>query len=151
MRSIETLAKLYPDLTGKQIVELHEKENSDEQLQRNEEVIKKLKYITNENNVSYFEGSYGKDARYSKISNAKIIGNVIYADIEIISIDDKIKTQISSYKEYSFNIEKQLFNQVDISSFYYHFANKSTGSEWNRICKYLKDVKDFYNYYKIEE
>jgi len=150
MRSIETLTRLYPDLTGKQIVELYEKEISDIQLKTKEEILEKLKFITDDNNkVSYFEGLFGRDARYSKVTNAKIDGNVIYADIEIISIDDKI--QIPTHKDYSFNIEKQSHYHVDISSFNFNFAKKISENEWNIISKYLKDVRDFYNYYHNKE
>lgn len=153
MRSIETLAKLYPELTGKQIIELCEKEKIDAQLQKKDEVLKKFQFITT-SDITYFEGRVGHDARYSKVSNARINDNVIYADVEIISIDNNLK--LSDCKEYGFNIDKYSYQQVDIyssfySAFYENFINKTTESEWNRISNFFKDVRDFYHYYKREE
>lgn len=94
---------------------------------------------------------YGRDAYYSKVSNTKIIGDVIYADIETISINDNLMHQRHTNTESYFDITKRSYHQIDISRSEFHLCRKTTESEWNRISKYLKDVKDFYNYYKREE
>ena len=88
MRSIETLVRTYPNLTGSDIIKLQEQDKIADEKAYQKTNKRKLAYIEDINtNGGYYVGRFGVDQRYIyNVTKMWLEGDVIYMDVEKIIV-----------------------------------------------------------------
>lgn len=111
MRSIEYLAQLFPDKTGKELFELQSQDKADDLAEYEKENQHKLDLIKDINeNGGYYKGTFGLNQKFMySFTNMELIGGDIMCDVKHIvaftddethSIIRDIKVDNKSYEQF---------------------------------------------------
>jgi hypothetical protein len=134
MRSIETLVKLYPNLTGQEIMEIQAQDRLKDEKEYEETYKEAISLMRDINtNGAYYRGSFGLNQYfYYKYTNAQIEGGVLWCDFEgIIVFMEKDEDYPSSI-----TIKKDLFKRL--ASDEVNKYERITPEEFN-------ELKDYYS------
>jgi len=140
MRSIEYLIQLFPEKTGKELLEIQKQDKLEDEMEYRKENRSKLKWIDDINtNGGVFRGRFGINQRFFyKVTNCLLdtTGKVV-CDVETIVVFlDNDKDGIS--------IEKESFGYVDADKYGFNVYERVTEKEWGEINSYLDDIEKFW-------
>jgi hypothetical protein len=132
MRDINYLIQLFPNKTGKELLEIQEQDKLDDKKAQEKRDKKLIDFMNDINtNGGYFKGAFGTDQYYMyKIENVKLQNSVLYGDVEkiILFYGKNLKTSVLGKDILDFKIEsKEFCNVLDytehtkrIKDFEYH-------------------------------
>lgn len=148
MRSIETLVRTYPNLSGSDIIKLQEQDKIADEKAYQKANKKKLEYIDDINvNGGYYMGRFGIDQRYIyNITKMWLEGGEIYMDVEKIIVflnmegksnqvtnpnEGSIEKRIKSLQRYSTYLLEEMCERVSVK-------------EWDEVNNYLIGIAKFW-------
>lgn len=153
MKSIEYLIQLFPDKTGREILEIQELEKKEEEKKFQKRLAKKLSLIKDiKENGGYFKGRFGYDQRYYyKIVDIKLESEQIYTTVEQIIVfinEHNVKHLTTSID--TFNIEKRVDKLVRWEDYYNDpQIQRITKEEWDELNNYCFGITKFWD--ELEE
>lgn len=138
MRSIDYLVQLFPDKTGKELLEIQKQDkiNDEKEFKRlNKKKLSIIKDITE--NGGYFKGSFGLEQYYMyKITKIELIKEVIYCDCEKIVIFDSQNIKNGLLGENKLSCEIDIDNTIKYEN-NFSICDRITETEYNNLKNYL--------------
>lgn len=130
MRSIEYLIQLFPDKTGKQILEFQERDKLQDEKEFNQRHSEELSLIEDlNNNGGYYKGHFGLDqCFYYSFSNLRLEANVTFCDVE----------KLVAFNNYSFSIEFRKDTYKRLDTFGINIYERVTKEEFDKAVDYYK-------------
>jgi len=146
MRALEYLVQLYPDKTGKEILEIQVQEKLDDQKEFEETNKKKLAFMKDINeNGGYYRGRFGLDQHYYyRVFDMEMDnhGNItMKVDSLVLFYNEKTKNQVT--KEGEIRIERRLKEYQHYDNYGLHDCERVTVKEWDAVNKYLDAVNKY--------
>ena len=148
MRSIETLAREYPDKTANELFEIQEQDKLEDQKEFEKHNAKKLAFIKDINeNGGYFKGRFGLDQHYYyHVYNMKMESNgEVYMDVEKIVLfynptDDT--RQVTRPNE--IRIERRTSTYENLDRYGLSFEKRTNENDWDAINNYLNAMSEMF-------
>lgn len=151
MRSIEYLIQLFPEKTGKELLEIQAQDKADDEY--NYQIANKatLEYIEDiKKNGGYFRGRFGIDQRFMyKITDIYMDNDKVYVDVEKIVIF--LGNERGVVKSGEFTFEKKSDTYVEADKYGFNCYDRVTEKEWNELIDYIHGVDKFWSMYKPVE
>lgn len=145
MRSIEYLIQLFPDKTGKELLEIQEQDKLEDEKKYQKENESKLKWIEDINtNGGYFRGRFGLDQRFFyKVTKCLLkTSGEIRCDVEkIVILMGKDRNVLP---DESIHIEKKNSEYVNADKYGFNIYERVTEKEWNEVLTYLENIEKFW-------
>ncbi len=142
MRSIEYLLQLYPEKTGKEILEIQQQdklEDEKEYERYNAEKIALVKELTA--NGAYYRGRFGEDQYfYYRFFDLVMDGDTIMCSVEEIVCFYNEKYDMSA----SVNIERKTKQFKRFENFGVEIYERITEVEWNTLNSHLESTFSIY-------
>lgn len=148
MRSIETLVRDYPSMTGLEILEMQKQDKIDDEREFKKHNEKKLAFIKDINeNGGYFKGRFGLDQHYYyRVFNLKMEsdGNV-YMDVEKIVLfynptnDTHQVTEPNAIK-----LERRTKTFEKLDQYGLSFEKRINENQWDAINNYLNNISEMF-------
>jgi len=148
-RDARVMCECYPEATGKEILELvaHDRKCHELYIQKGQEKVRAFAKSINDAGAIYYKGRFGYDQRYYyKISNAEVESTgQIYADVEkiVCFIGDKQGRGGITHKD-RIQIEKEEKEFKSLRNFSLENEKETTKEDWDKICKHLEALNDFW-------
>lgn len=121
MRSIEYLAQLFPDKTGRELFDIQAEDKRNDELQFKVENERSLAIVEDiKLNGGYFRGAFGTDQYYmSKVKKIEFDGNHIYCEVEHMTLFDSqnLKTSVLRGGSIHFEIQTDKYIKFDDLTF----------------------------------
>lgn len=138
MRDLNYLIQLFPEKTGKEILEIQAQDKLDDEKEYQKKNEKKLKWIEDINtNGGFFRGRFGIDQRFFyKVTNCELsTDSTIMCDVEqiVVFLDGNIS--VTSTKEI----------YVDASHYEFDIYERVTEKEWNDVHTYVVGIEKFWS------
>jgi hypothetical protein len=139
MRDLGYLVQLFPDLTGKELMEIQRKDKEADEFEYQQEMKAELDMIKDINtNGGYYRGRFGIDQHYYyNFTNLRIDNKTVYCDCEHLVMFTGEGRATS--KDFSVRIEKKEYKKfenygVDIPD----CIERVTKKEWDEVVNYFK-------------
>ena len=148
MRSIETIVRDCPHLTGKQILEVQAQEKLDDQKEFEKRNKKKLEFIEDINvNGGYYRGRFGLDQYwFYHVFNLQMeTDGRIVMDVEKIVLffnDSDDTRQVTKPNEIS--LERRIDTYCDLEQYGLDNRERITVKEWDEVNEYLNKINQFW-------
>jgi len=146
MRSIGYLIQLFPEKTGKEILEIQAQDKLEDEKEYQKENESKLKWIEDINtNGGFFKGRFGIDQRFFyKVSNCLLeTSGEIRCDVEKIVVF--LGSERDVVKNGNIHIEKKSSEYADADKYGFNIYDRVTEKEWNEVNSYLEGIEKFWN------
>jgi len=146
MRTIETLARQYPDKTGKELLEIQQQDKIEDQKEFEELHQKKINFVNDiKKNGGYFKGTFGLDQRFMyHITDIRLDEKgKVYVDVENITIF--LGHNRGVVKENDFSFEKRTDRYKDASTYGFGHYERIDEKEWNELIEYIRGVDKFWS------
>lgn len=144
MRSLDYLVQLYPNKTGKELLEIQKQDKLEDEKETQEFLKEKLEFAKDINdNGGYFKGTFGLNQYYYyNVSgvNVEESGHV-YATVEKIVMFDFDSGQ---HPRREFNIEKRISEYEDLSRYALDSLQRVTKEDYEKVDKYFKSAVDLF-------
>lgn len=134
MRSLDYLIRLYPNKTGKELLEIQNRDKANDEKEYQKLQRAKIEAVDDlNNNGGYFRGSFGLNRKYMyKITNAELSKGEIVFDVEkilVVESDGELRVDrtISRHQYYS---KYSLFSTCE----------RITEKEWSDVYKYIENI-----------
>lgn len=137
MRSIETLVREFPNLTGHKILEIQKQDKLEDEKEFQKEHQKDLDIIKDINeNGGYYRGRFGVDQYfYYNFFNVILENNVIYCDCEHLTLfSGEGKQAVTD----NFTLEIRTEQYKTLENYGINFYERVTKKEWDEIVNYFK-------------
>lgn len=143
MRSIEYLVQLFPDKTGRELMEIQEKDRVADQFAYEQAHKKDLKLIKDINtNGGFYRGKFGIDQLYYySFSNMIMEFNEIYCDCEHVVL---FTGEGRVTDEFSVRIDKKTYQQFN--KYAVEMCERITIKEWEAVINYFKKVSNYFGH-----
>ena len=149
MRSIETIVRECPNLTGKEILEVQEQEKLEDQKAYEKHNEKKLAFIKDINeNGGYYRGRFGLDQHwFYRVFNMEMNndGNITM-DVEKIVLffnDTDNKHQVTKPNE--IKLERRIDPYCNLDQYGLDDRERVTVKEWDEVNDYLNKINQFWS------
>ena len=145
VRTIETIVRTYPEMTAKEVLELHNsdvKEHDEWLISKDQEKHDLVKDI-NENGA-YYRGKFGNSQHYYyNILNAKYLNGDIIIDVESLVIFDRsLDPSASNSNEFSLERKKDEYKKYDTYGF--QFEDKINKEAWDKVNEYVNNITQLF-------
>lgn len=139
MRSLDYLIQLFPDKTGKELLEIRNQDKQEDADEFKKIHANKLAIIEDINtNGGFYKGKFGLDQHfYYSFSNMHLIKDNIYCDVnEVVAFFELVnnKTSIENRKQALQSFENYGVNMYE----------RVTKEEFDKAVAYLESFKDFW-------
>jgi len=146
MRTIDQLAREYPDKTGAEYLEIQKQDKINDEKEFERINAKNLAIVKDINeNGAYYKGTFGNDQRfYYKLHSADLDSNgVIWveADAIIVFFGDEPR---SPMRKGEINIKKEVKDYQRYDTYSVEMYERISEAEWNELNEYLEAVKKFW-------
>lgn len=145
MRSFEYLIQLFPDKTGREIVQIQKQEKLDDEKLFQKLNKKKLEIINDINtNGGYYRGKFGNDQHYFyRVYNMRLEGSKIYMDVEKLIVFINQETEKS-------NVTLERSTKIYQTDDTYCLQNEErvTKQEWDEVNEYVNNITKFWEHIK---
>lgn len=145
MRSIEYLIQLFPEKTGKELLEIQKQDKLEDEKEYQKENESKLKWIEDiNNNGGFFRGRFGIDQRFFyKVTNCSLETNgKVICDVEEIVVF--LGSDRGVVKSGEINIEKKSSKYADADKYGFNIYERVTEKEWNEVNSYMMSISEFW-------
>jgi hypothetical protein len=140
MRDLGYLVQLFPEKTGKELMEIQRKDKEADEFEYQQAHKAELELINDINtNGGYYRGRFGIDQHYYYyFSNLRMDGKKIYCDVESLVLFTGEKGGVIP-DEFSVRIEKRTYKEfdkfgIDIPE----YIERVTKKEWDEVVNYFK-------------
>jgi hypothetical protein len=146
MRDLGYLVQLFPDLTGKELMEIQRKDKEADEFEYQQEMKAELDMIKDINtNGGYYRGRFGIDQHYYyNFTNLRIEHKTVYCDCETLVMFTG-EGERSTTKDFTVRIEKREYKEfdkygIDIPE----YVERVTKKEWDEVVNYLKKSAELF-------
>lgn len=138
MRSIDYLVQLFPDKTGKELLEIQNRDKADDEKQFRKIHDVKLRTIEDINtNGGFYKGTFGlSQCFYYSFKNLKLIEGKIYCDVEDI---------VCFFEGWKVSIEIRDHTYKEFENYGVDIYEKITESDYKEALKYVFAFQNFWN------
>lgn len=148
MRSIETLAREYPDKTAKELFEIQEQDKLEDQKEFEKHNAKKLAFIKDINeNGGYFKGRFGLDQHYYyHVYNMKMESSgEVYMDVEkIVLFYNPTDNTRQVTRPNEIRIERRTSTCENLDRYGLSFEKRTNENDWDAINNYLNAMSEMF-------
>ena len=148
IRSIELLVREYPDKTGKEIMELQERDKANDQKAYEKRNAKILEYIKDINtNGGFYRGRFGLDQHYFyRVFDLKLESDgEVYMQVEsiVFFFNDTTDTrQVTKPNE--IHLERRTRTYEKLSNFGLQHEQRVTAHEWDAVVNYINAMSQLF-------
>lgn len=144
MRSIEYLAQLFPDKTGKELLEIQLNDKKEDEKEYQKANKAKLAFIEDINqNGGYYKGRFGIDQRFFYcFTDLQIISGIVYGSVERITVFLGEKNSV--VREGEIRIEKSFNEMKEIENYGLSMYSRIEKREYDSLVEYLNNVSKFW-------
>lgn len=145
MRSIEYLIQLFPNKTGKELLEIQNQDKLNDEQEFQKRNKKKVEFINDINtNGGYYCGRFSIDQHsYYRVFNMRLDGNDIYMDVESLVVFINSETD----KNYV-NIERKVKAFQKEDKYCLQNRERVTKKDWDNVNEYVNNITKFWNHIK---
>lgn len=143
MRSIEYLVQLYPDKTGKELLEIQEKEKLEDEKKFQRANKRKLDFIADINkNGGYFKGTFGLEQYYFyRVFDCIMDNTEMYGSVESVILHVGHKHGVTAEGEISFERRTKTFQKLENYALdTRELCERVTVKEWNEVNEYVNSM-----------
>lgn len=143
MRSIEYLVQLYPDKTGKELLEIQKQEKLEDEKKFQKANKKKLDFINDINtNGGYFKGTFGLEQYYYyRVFDCQMDGTEMYGSVESVVLHVGRERGVTRPGEISFERRTKTFQKLENYALTTReLCERVTVKEWNAVNEYVDSM-----------
>jgi len=146
IRTVECIVRNHPELTGKEVLALHEQDKREHEeylIKRNQEKHDYAKDL-NENG-GYFRGKFGNSQHYYyRVFNVQILNDgQVMMDVEKIVIFDRAKDpQQSDNTEFSLERQTKFYERAD--TYGLSFEERIDKEAWDKVNAYINAMTELF-------
>ena len=144
MRSIEYLVQLYPEKTGRELLEIQAKEKKEDQKAYERRFKKQLEFISDINtNGGYYKGRFGEDQRfYYNVTDARIEHDTIFATVESIVVFLGDGRSVVSAGDVSIKKEKKEW--AELNKYGLESYQRTTKKDYDEVLEHLLNLAKYW-------
>lgn len=148
MRGIETLAREYPDKTGKELFEIQEQDKLEDQKAFEKANKKVLAFIKDINeNGGYFKGRFGVDQHYYyHVSNLIMESDgKVYMDVEkVVLFYNATEDTHQVTRPNEIHIERRTKTFEKLDQYGLSYEKRITKEDWDKLNNYLNAMSELF-------
>lgn len=148
MRTIETIVRQFPHLTGTEVLAIQAEDKLQDEADFKNENQEKIDFIEDINtNGGYYRGRFGIDQHsFYRVFNMILDNGKIYMDIEkiILFYNDSDDThQVTRPNE--IDLKRRIDSYVACDSYGLNNRDRVTVKEWDEVNDYLNNINQFWS------
>jgi len=151
MRTIETLARQYPDKTGRELLAMQEQDKLDDQKEWEELNAAKIRFVESVKQNPYFKGRFGLCQHYYyKVHDIEMCEDgVLIGTIEKITVF--IGADGGTMPKGDMSVERELRKNVLLDNYGLQSVERTTEADWLEFVSFLETVEAFFQWEDLDK
>lgn len=141
IRTVECIVRDHPELTGKEVLALHEQDKKEHEEYLIKKQQDKYDWVTDINtNGGYFRGKFGLCQRYYyKVSDVKLDKNTgrLWGNVEKLVAFHDDGSGRGTMKNGEFRVELEKDEYTELTDYHLSLEDRVTKQDWEKLIEYM--------------